>query len=113
MRRCGGTLMLARASARPVSRLVSALTLLAVVVTACAPIVQPPTAGRMTAGLVQPPAAPGVTLAPNLHAIDGPIPVPFEENHGQAGPDVAYLLRAGDLQAGFGADGITYRLLAA
>src|SRR5829696_6673639 len=93
--------MLVFSPGRSGGRLVSALVLLAVLISACAPIVQRP-AARRSADLLQTPPAPGVTFAPKLHAVAGPIPFPFEENHGQTGPDIAYLLRAGDLQAGFG-----------
>ena len=42
-----------------------------------------------------------------------PLPIPFEENRGQASADVAYLLRAGSLQVAFGAQGVSYTVLEA
>ena len=51
-------------------------------------------------------------MSPGLNVVRGPIPFPFEENHGQAPADVAFLLRAGDLRATFGST-VDYTLLAA
>src|SRR6185369_9129591 len=58
-----------------------------------------------------PPVAPVRTPDQTVRLVGGPIPFPFEANVGQADDGVAFLLRDGDLMAGFGAGGVTYQLL--
>src|SRR3954447_598356 len=93
--------------------LVASALVLAFVLAACAPGVRSPGAGPHTTALLRPPPPPTAMAGPNLQAVRGPIPFPFEENHGQAPADVAFLLRAGALRAAFGDRGISYRLVAA
>src|SRR5688572_11818990 len=94
---------------RSLGRLVAAVMLVAVTLAACAPNALRP-ADHPPTTLLQPPAAPGTTVASRLNLISGPLPFPFEENHGQAPADVAYLLRLGGLRATFNATGVSYRL---
>jgi hypothetical protein len=85
------------------------LAALLVAAAACAP------AGPRTAppALVQRPAALAVASGPGVMAVRGPLPFPFEQNVGQAGPSIAYLLRVGDLQVGFRERGVSLRVRAA
>src|SRR3954464_12456248 len=99
-------------SQRRAGQVVSSCLLIAVVLAACAPGARLPDVSRSTTGLLRPPPVPGMLAGPNQHVIGSPLPFPFEENHGQAPADVAYLLRAGSLHAAFGAQGVSYTLLA-
>jgi hypothetical protein len=85
------------------------LLLAAVLGVACLPA--RPVVGPARPDLIRPPLAPIVAPDAGLRVLRGPIPFPFEANVGQADDGVAYLLRAGDLQAAFGAGGVTYQLL--
>ena len=97
-------------SHRRVGQVVSGCVLVALVLAACAPGVRPP-ASRSTDGRLTPPAAVRVEVGSGVRVLQGALPVPFEENHGQAAPEAAFLFRAGSLQAAFGARGVRYTLL--
>src|SRR4051812_44518651 len=112
-----GGAMRVRTSGRSFGRLVAGLLVFVECIAACAPGAQVPRANQpgasqRTVSRRQPPA-PSVAVAPNLRVLSNPIPFQFEENRGQAGPEVALLLRAGDLRAELGARGVTYHLFAA
>jgi hypothetical protein len=85
--------------------------ILAVLATGCLPVAPTGSSLQATGTLLQAPPAPGRTLGSGLNAVPGPIPFPFEQNVGQAGESVAFLLRAGAFQTAFGTGGVTYRLV--
>lgn len=89
-------------------RYVGLLVLMAVLGVACLPAASPTMFTRSS--LTLPPVAPVAVPDASPRLVRGPVPFPFEANVGQAGDGVDYLLRAGDVQAGFGAGGVTYRL---
>jgi hypothetical protein len=96
--------------ARMASRLVAGFLLLALVVAACAPAIQPPIGERAAPGLLALPPAPSASVGQGLNALRGPIPFPFEENRGQAPADLEYILRAGPMQVGFAGGGPRFLL---
>jgi hypothetical protein len=59
---------------------------------------------------MQRPAVPVATMGSGVKVVRGPIPFPFEQNVGQASASISHLLRLGDLQAGFGARGVSLQL---
>src|SRR5438876_85463 len=61
-------------------------------------------------GLLRPPPALAGAVAPGATAVSGLLPFPIEQNVGQAGPSVGFLLRAGAMKVGFGASELTYVL---
>ncbi len=75
-------------------------------ISACAPPPAPPSPH----GLLRPPSAVAGAVAPGLTAVPGPLPFPIEQNVGQAGSSVGYLLRAGAMKVGFGAGELTFVL---
>jgi hypothetical protein len=99
-----------RSARRSTGRLVTSLVLVAVVLAACAPGRVPWSGEPPAAGLITAPPVASVALAPNLHALKGPLPFPFEENRGQAPAELAYLLHAGAVQVGFAAGGPRFHL---
>jgi hypothetical protein len=81
-----------------------ALLLIAVlIVAACKPA--PSAMPVSTPSALVDTAQPRALLAPRV------VPLPFEENRGQADPSYAFLLRAGSFQVGLAAGGIAYRLV--
>jgi hypothetical protein len=76
-----------------------------VLMSACAVTSTAPTLG----GPLRPPPSAAV-IAPGLTALPRLLPFPIEQNVGQAGPGVGFLLRAGEMQVGFGAGELTYVL---
>jgi hypothetical protein len=86
------------------------VVLVSLVLAACAPVAGPSLGGGATPGLLQAPPSASVAVAPDLHLLRGPVPFPFEENRGQAPDDIAYLLRAGAMQVGFGQGGPRFHL---
>lgn len=92
----------------PIRRL-AVLLVAALLGVGCLPA--PPTLDPSHPGLIRPPVAPIVALDPNLRVVPGPVPFPFEANVGQVSAGVEYVLRAGDLQAGFGVGSVSYRLV--
>jgi hypothetical protein len=94
-------------------QLLAGCLLTALVLAACAPGARLPASSRAPTGLRQPPLAASVAAGSNLHVVQTPIPYPFEENRGQVPADAAFLLRAGHLRATFGAQRVSYSLIAA
>ena len=97
---------------RRASRLGAGVILAALVLAACTPGAQVPSSSRPSSPLLRPPTAPSIAVNSSLRVTRAPIPFPFEENRGQVPADVAFLLRAGTLQAAFGVQGVRYTMVA-
>jgi hypothetical protein len=84
----------------------------ALVLAGCTPGIRLPEESRSTSGLLRPPPAPSVAIGADLRLVRAQIPFPFEENRGQAAPDVAFVLRAASVRAAFRPRVVSYTIFA-